>query len=167
MGNWLHLLFNLRVIGNHNPNFNKALYILPLVLGYGWLVIRLRVRQEGWHFPDDIFKCIFLNENVWISIRISLNFVSKSLINSIPALVQIMAWRRSGDKPLLETVMDKSLTHSCVTRPQWVKAQILRGCYQLSISYNHYGFNESLLMKWSWDWMRGTTVWLQWRGCVE
>ena len=24
---------------------------------------------------DDIFKCIFLNENVWISIKISLKFV--------------------------------------------------------------------------------------------
>ena len=24
----------------------------------------LRPRQNGHHFPDDIFKCIFLNENV-------------------------------------------------------------------------------------------------------
>ena len=30
----------------------------------------LRPRQNGRHFPDDIFKCIFLNENVWISIKI-------------------------------------------------------------------------------------------------
>ena len=36
----------------------------------------LRQRQDGRHFPDDIFKCIFLNENVWISIKISLKFVS-------------------------------------------------------------------------------------------
>ena len=33
--------------------------------------------QNGRHFPEDIFKCIFLNENVWISLRISLKFVSK------------------------------------------------------------------------------------------
>ena len=26
----------------------------------------LRPRQNGRYFPDDIFKCIFLNENVWI-----------------------------------------------------------------------------------------------------
>ena len=26
----------------------------------------LRPRQNGCHFPDNIFKCIFLNENVWI-----------------------------------------------------------------------------------------------------
>ena len=36
---------------------------------------------------DDIFMCIFLNENVWILIRISLNFVPKGQINNIPALV--------------------------------------------------------------------------------
>ena len=45
----------------------------------------LRPRQNGPHFPDDIFKCIFLNENVWISIRISLKFVPKGPINNIPA----------------------------------------------------------------------------------
>ena len=37
------------------------------------------------------FKCIFLNENIWISIKISLKFVPKGPINNIPALVQIMA----------------------------------------------------------------------------
>ena len=46
-----------------------------------------------------IFKCIFLNENVSIAIKISLKFVPKVSINNIPALVQIMAWRRPGDKP--------------------------------------------------------------------
>ena len=45
---------------------------------------------------DVIVKCIFLNENVWISIKISLNFVHKGPINNIPALVQIMAWCRPG-----------------------------------------------------------------------
>ena len=43
------------------------------------------------HFPGDIFKCIFLNENVLISIKISLKFVPKGQINNIPALVYIMA----------------------------------------------------------------------------
>ena len=60
----------------------------------------LRPRRNEQHFADDIFKRIFFNENVWISIKISLKFVPNGLINNIPALVQIMAWRRSGDKPL-------------------------------------------------------------------
>ena len=62
----------------------------------------LRPRQNGRHFADDPFKRIlriFLNETLRISIKISLNFVPKGPINDIPALVQIMAWRRWGDKP--------------------------------------------------------------------
>ena len=80
----------------------------------------VRPRQNGRHFPDDIFKCIFLNENMWISIKFSLKFVSKGPINNIPALVQIMVWRRPGDKPLSEPTLVSLLTHICVTRPQWV-----------------------------------------------
>ena len=48
----------------------------------------LRLRQSGCHFPDDIFKCIFLNENVRISINIPLKFVPKGPINNFPALVR-------------------------------------------------------------------------------
>ena len=44
-------------------------------------------------------------KNVWTSINISLKFVPKGLINNIPALVQIMAWRRPGDKPVYEAMM--------------------------------------------------------------
>ena len=77
-------------------------------------------RQHGRHFAGDTFKRIFLNVNVIISIKISLRFVPKGPINNIPALVQIMAWRRLGDKPLSEAMMVNLLTHICVTRPQWV-----------------------------------------------
>ena len=79
----------------------------------------LRPRQNERHFADDNFTCIFLNKNVWKPIEISLKFVPQGPINNIPALVQIMAWRRSGDKPLSE-LMIFLLTHICVTRPQWV-----------------------------------------------
>ena len=77
----------------------------------------LRPRQNGRHFADDIFKCIFLNENVWISIKISLKFVPKGPINNIPALVQIMAWRCSGDKPLSEAMVVNLPTHIFVSQP--------------------------------------------------
>ena len=80
----------------------------------------LRPRHNGRHFADDIFKCIFLNENVWIPIKISVKFVSKGPVNDIPALVQIMAWRRPGNKPLSEPRLVSLPTHICVTRPQWV-----------------------------------------------
>ena len=80
----------------------------------------LRPIQNGRRFPDDIFKYIFLNENVWISIKISLMFVPKGPINNIPALVQIMAWCRPGDKPLSEAMVVNLPTHICVSRRQWV-----------------------------------------------
>ena len=93
----------------------------------------LRPRQNGRRFADDTFKCIFLNENVWIPIKISLKFVLKGRINNIPALVQIMAWRRPGDKTLSEPMMVSLTTHICVTRPQWVNniptlVQIMAWC---------------------------------------
>ena len=82
----------------------------------------LRPRQNGWHFADDTFKRIFLNENVIISIKMSLKFVPNGPINNIPALVQIMAWHRPGDKPLSEAMMVNLQRHICVTRPQWVNS---------------------------------------------
>ena len=54
------------------------------------LINILRLRQNAHHFPDDIFKWIFF-------------FFFQ--INNIPALVQIMAYRQSGDKLLSELMM--------------------------------------------------------------
>ena len=98
-------------------------------------VITLRPGQNGCHFADDIFKCIFLNENVWTPIKISLKFVPKGPINNIPALVQIMAWRRPGDKPLSETMMVRLPTHIWVTQPQWV----ITWSIFTQILLNHWG----------------------------
>ena len=81
----------------------------------------LRLRQDGCHFAEDIFMCIFFNENGCILITFSLKYVRKGSIDNNPALVQIMAWRRSGDKPLSETMMIILPTHICVTQPKWVK----------------------------------------------
>ena len=53
-----------------------------MILSYLGLVNSLKTRR------------IFLYGNVRISLKISLKFVPKVRINIIPALVQIMAWRR-------------------------------------------------------------------------
>ena len=84
----------------------------------------LRPRQNVRHFPDDILKCIFLNENISIAIEISLKFVPKGPISNIVVLFQIMAWRRPGDKPLSEPMIIGLSTHICITRPQWVNSLI-------------------------------------------
>ena len=55
---------------------------------------------------DDIFKGIFLNKNDnkndKIPIQISLKIVPRSPIDCKSVLVRVMAWRRTGDKPLPE-----------------------------------------------------------------
>ena len=40
-----------------------------------------------------LIKCIFLNENLWISFKISLKFILKIRINNISALIQVMVCR--------------------------------------------------------------------------
>ena len=56
-----------------------------------WIFNTLRPRQNGRHFAEDIFKHIFLNENIWISIEISLKIIPNGSIYNKSALVQIMA----------------------------------------------------------------------------
>ena len=77
------------------------------------------------------FKCIFLNEHVKISIKISMNFVPTGPVNNIPALVQTMAWRRPGGKPLSEPMMVGLLTDIYVTRPQWVNVDVHVDCMSM------------------------------------
>ena len=81
----------------------------------------LRPRRNRRHFSDDIFKCIFLNGNIWISIKMSLKLVPKSPIKIIPALVQIMAWCWPGDKPLSEPMVVRSLKHMRHAGDEWVE----------------------------------------------
>ena len=96
----------------------------------------LRPKQNGCHFTEDTFKCIFLNENVWMSIQISLKFILKGPINNIPSLVQITAWGQQGDKPLSEHMMVRLQTHMIY---------VSLGLNDLSyiIHYNTWGGNAS------------------------
>ena len=77
----------------------------------------LRPGQNGPHFPDNIFKWIFLNGMIWISIKISLKFVSRGPNNNIPALIQIMAWHH----PSMSWII---LCHSILGEwhDRWVKS---------------------------------------------
>ena len=54
---------------------------------------------------SDIFKCISLKENFWLSNKISLKYVLYGLIGNKPVFVQIMAWHWAWDRPLSEPVM--------------------------------------------------------------
>ena len=87
-------------INNLNPhNFMDPSHFVPRQWLTHW------GRDKGPQFHRRHFNCISLNENMWISIKISLIFVPKSPINNDPALCQAMAWRRPSDKPLSEHQM--------------------------------------------------------------
>ena len=57
------------------------------------------------NLADGNFKCIFLNENDRIPVLISLKFVPKNPIDNKLAVIQVMAWRRTGDTPLPELML--------------------------------------------------------------
>ena len=133
----------------------------PMKSWHGWIIKShintLRQRQNGRHFADDVLKCISLNDNAWISLMISLKFVPNFPINSIPALVQIMVWRRWGDKPLSEPIMVSILTLICVTRPQWV----------LNNQYNYWSFPKSRLISLNKSVLEGLWISSHLRFCSE
>ena len=125
---------------------------MPYGLSKAQWVNTLRPRQNGHHFADT-FKRIFLNGNIRILIKISLKFVHKGPINNIPALVQIMAWRRPGDKPLSEPKVVNLLMHTCVTRPQRVKSSTSWRCeiwllFQTCSFHKHFSHTCSKLVMW-------------------
>ena len=111
---------NLYIFIQENA-FENVVWKMAAILSRPQFVNTLRPRQNGRHFADGIFNCIFLNKNVWIPSKTSLTFVHRGPINNMPALAQITVWRRPGDKPLSESMMVSLTTHICVTRPQWVK----------------------------------------------
>ena len=47
------------------------------------------------------------NENVSVFIKISLELVPNGPVDNNPALVQIMDWRRIGDKPLSQPMLTR------------------------------------------------------------
>ena len=78
-----------------------------------------------------LWDVIFSNENVRISIKISLKFVPEGLINNIPALVQVMAWCWPGDKPLYEPMITEAYMHHLAFMSQ------RHLCFPLNTNLNH------------------------------
>ena len=74
-----------------------------------------------WNLISSAFSWMKMFE-FWL--KISLIFF-KVPINNIPTLVQKIACRRPGDKPLSEPMMISLPTHICVTRPQSINQYTL------------------------------------------
>ena len=108
------------------------------------IVNTLRPRLNGRHVAHDIFKCIFLNENIWILTKISLSYVPYGLIDNMAALVQIMAWHQPGYKPLSEQVMGKfgdAYMHLLASMSQ---ATIVQTCTRILPGWNRLSIHLPL-----------------------
>ena len=102
---------NFKMVQNKQTKKRNTKLQRSLLLSYMHQFNTLRPRQNVRYFAENTFKRIFLNENVVISIKISLKFIPKGPISYILTLLQIMVWRRPGDKPLSEPMIIILLTH--------------------------------------------------------
>ena len=80
---------------------------LDRYITHGYRVNSSPPRQDDRHFADGISKCIFMNERFCMLNQISLIFVPKGPVDNTPALVPVMAWHRTGDRPLPDSIMTR------------------------------------------------------------
>ena len=97
-----------------------AVFWMNVTLTKVWKLIFATLTHWGRDKMAAFSQTTLSNEFSWIKILEFRLKIPKVLINNIPALVLILAWRRPGDKPLSEPMLVRSLTHICVIRPQWV-----------------------------------------------
>ena len=109
---WIMMQLKYRycvVLWSHLPNV------------WGRKLNTLRQKQNCRKLSDDIFECIFLNTKLTYFYWHFTKVCSQGPIYNIPTLVQTMAWRKPGDKPLSQPVTVTLLMHICVTPPKWMK----------------------------------------------
>ena len=82
-------------------------------------------------------KCI-------ISIKMSLKRVHGNPVDTKSPMIRVMAWCRTGDKPLPEPMEINQPTHIYVSRPQWVDKTSPCGIWCPNI----------ILWWWWWRWWR-------------
>ena len=113
---------------------NMHFYTIRISISSRWKVLKRVLTHWGRHKMAATFQTTFSN-------GFSSKFVPRGPINNILTFVQVMAWRRPGDKPLSEPLMVRLPRHICVTRPQWVNwfcsGHILNGATLLFLNTLH------------------------------
>ena len=98
---WDLWLIQIIAFGHHDSVSYVSCFLCFLLFGF----LKLIVPWTKWPPFHDSFKYIFMNEKFCIAIKISQKFVPKCPIKNKSALVQVMACRRIGDKPLPEPML--------------------------------------------------------------
>ena len=101
-------------------NFIQYCLLLPRN-GLDICLLTLFIVDKTAAISQTIFEMNFFNEKFCILIKISLKFVPKSPIDNKPTSLEIMAWRRIGDKPLSEPKLTRFPEHRCDTTGGWAK----------------------------------------------
>ena len=106
-----------------------------------------KITTYSWWCPGSQQRHARLRWKLLHLIEIAMGFVTRGPIGNMSALVQIMAWRCSGNTPLLKLCMHISPTHTCVTQPQWVKALcFINTVSSLSVSQQNWKCLLSVLI---------------------
>ena len=106
---------------------NNKQRVQQFICHWGWVKVDA-ISQTTFSIA---FSCLKMFK---FRLRFPIKFVAKGPINNTPALFQIMAWCRPGDKPLAGPMMISLPTYICVTRPQWVNNMLLND-YRAGWSY--------------------------------
>ena len=96
---------------------------------------------DGWQFADNIFKCIFFNEKVWISIHISLKLRTKQ------HWFRLWLGIEQATSHYLNQWWSSSLTQICFTQSQWDSRWIDKG-WTMQQLFKHETNIFSLLFNW-------------------
>ena len=94
----------------------------------------------------------FVELNIYISIQMFLKCVSEGLSDNKPAMVQVMAWQQTGDKPLSEPMMAKFSQWCHMASSGWSK---LTHC-ELVTPYGDIKMGQHWLRQWLGAWWHQT-----------
>ena len=106
-------LFSERLANWASWRSNLIKSLSALLIFYIKHIQHTEAEENGRHFADDTFRCI------WVSNKASLKYVTYGRIDKMSAQVQIMAWRRTGAKPLSDPMMTQS-TDAYMRQQAWM-----------------------------------------------
>ena len=93
------------IVCTNQESTGLTYFLVAFIIANGKADLTYPPGENGRHFADGIFKNVYMNEKFCILIRISMKFIPRGLIDNKQALVPVMAWRRTGDKPLSEPIL--------------------------------------------------------------